>query len=639
MAHHLLALLTSLCFLASSTMAENIETDGESITSDVSTIGRLAINAQRYATTQQDLLTSYTSTRMFYWTRSSFATYLTIPYSTYSSECRNLATDFVYQNNLCDARDPQGYLDSKKAFYSCEHRCGHKQPYSERSREQCACDEICVVYDDCCRDMSVVCPQTYTRGKVQYEHLGLGNSFCSESSNILVSHHCPALDTTKNEKEMTTTTRINDEKRSMPAPRDILVDDLPLFHRTLKDFSQVLVRYRVADISSGIVFPDIHTLKSCAGSEAVPYFLPVLVSLNCSALKPPVTGDSTSAIQVLKGCRKKSLSYAITPFHRTCKKIHLIRCRCNNIKDNDFTDHVHNACIGSDESAPLNSRYQLWSYQKEIASLTPIRGARCINISYGLSDIKDGVTQISISILSVASTYSSSRDGIDTVYPWMTTSIATNKAILSQTRNEDNKNNNFERASDQAVFNESTYGGRATEVQGFIFVIEMSRAFERRLLCRSLDNYLTECELLDCVQGAILSHNASRGAEFGGSRCLVPTHVVVQDRASNATAPFCWCMQVLVILPDLHIWDLKMREYDTGWCTLDIDVRFKGRSDLEVFALQFHLMILYVSLFSDIYFYRQKNTTTITVTKYTINIIFIVVLVVVAAAVGIADLK
>ncbi|KAK3774477.1 hypothetical protein RRG08_049413 [Elysia crispata] len=99
-------------------------------------------------------------------------------------------------------------------------------------------------------------------------------------------------------------------------------------------------------------------------------------------------------------------------------------------------------------------------------------------------------------------------------------------------------------------------------------MVEISRTAERRLLCQSLRNYLTECELLDCVQGAILSHNASRGGEFGGSRCLVPTHAVVQNGASNATAPLCLCMQTIVILSNLHIWDVKISDFDKGWCII-----------------------------------------------------------------------
>ncbi|GFR84504.1 hypothetical protein ElyMa_002418700 [Elysia marginata] len=111
-----------------------------------------------------------------------------------------------------------------------------------------------------------------------------------------------------------------------------------------------------------------------------------------------------------------------------------------------------------------------------------------------------------------------------------------------------------------------------------MYVLELSWTIERRLLCRSLRDYVPQCQLLDCVHGAVLSHDLDRGGEFGGSRCLWPTYAVVKQHGSGGQVPLCWCMQVLAAFSELSIWNVKMRTVERHQCVIELTVRPKGSS-------------------------------------------------------------
>ena len=413
MTPHLLTLVALLRFCSKT---EQLETTADKGKINESAIDKPVVNTERTVTPlYHTAFTAKSTTGSSLAPSSSDYTYFTLPYLRNGCECRNIATDFVYQNNLCDAHDPKSYLGSKRAFYSCAHQCSHKHPYSERSREQCACDDICVVYDDCCRDMSVACPQTYTRGKVWYRHFEADSSFC-DRRNFLVFTSCLAKDRAGAGAGALSTKGVTQEPKFFSGSQSFFHGDLPVPPGSLKKISESLSLYRVTDISSGTVFANLNILNSCRGSEGVPYFLPVLISLNCSAVKPPVTAGRTSAIQVLKECRANNLGSAITPFHRTCQETRLIRCRCINARDGEFTDHIHNSCIGPDESVPLTTRYRLWSYHLD-NDFSQVNDSQCGTATLcNYQKVDDGKAQMSISPFPVALAYKSfQRRGVSSV--------------------------------------------------------------------------------------------------------------------------------------------------------------------------------------------------------------------------------
>ncbi|GFR96913.1 hypothetical protein ElyMa_000980700, partial [Elysia marginata] len=106
-------------------------------------------------------------------------------------------TALAYQGGWCGgARNPADYLESNKHRLSCRLRCGETASYGEFPAN-CACDEQCLIHDDCCTDMSTVCPMVYAAGNRKYRHLASRFGVCTKyftfvncDSNPVISCLC-----------------------------------------------------------------------------------------------------------------------------------------------------------------------------------------------------------------------------------------------------------------------------------------------------------------------------------------------------------------------------------------------------------------------------------------------------------------
>ncbi|KAK3720254.1 hypothetical protein RRG08_007876 [Elysia crispata] len=577
MIHQLMVLLCLLGSRASADIAEIVfDNDGTNSTTfsiinqhqlhDITTIQISLTDAKQASTTHDHISETDASTPDTSSTTDFSSKPFTLAYLRQSLECRNTATNFVYQNDLCGAKDPQSYLNLKKSFYSCAYRCGESPLFSDRGTDECACDEICIVYGDCCRDMPIVCRETYDIGKAEYAYLGTRSFFCN-MGNYIVSNPCKAMEM----HEIVTPTAPNFSYETQTS-KSFLFRNPPVGDRRLKDFSQGMDLYKVADVTTGIYFKGLNDLKSCKGPETQLYFLPLIISLDCSAFESSSTSDIDGVSEVLEWCRISKFDAVVTPFHRNCKKTRLIQCHCSQGKA--VADHVHNACIGPDPSVPVISRHKLWNNEigGETASGNDSQCTVSIYGAYGLAE--KGKTQMSITPLPVTSNYHS--------IPVLTNNYNTDEYNNYDNKNDaknrnSNNNSNFERFF---IHDESE-----TEKGDIKFVVEINPAVERRFLCHSLSSYLSECELLDCVRGAILSHNASRGGEYNGSRCLVPTQVVVQDGSSDANFRLCWCVHVLKIFTGFRVWTMNIHGLSDRLCNIFFNVRATGEEPLESYEL------------------------------------------------------
>ena len=110
--------------------------------------------------------------------------YTKSPFSDDERECRNQKTSYVYFKNLCGATDLQKFLQSSKEEYTCADRCGWGSTFG--IKRECACDDKCEIYGDCCRDFSAVCPELHSQASVVYSHLKGAFAACEEASMVLL---------------------------------------------------------------------------------------------------------------------------------------------------------------------------------------------------------------------------------------------------------------------------------------------------------------------------------------------------------------------------------------------------------------------------------------------------------------------
>ncbi|GFS06013.1 hypothetical protein ElyMa_001213900, partial [Elysia marginata] len=156
--------LTLLYVFVLNIFAENIETTTSSPTSSLTDGYHPPVVTNKTAIEDVRSFNSGISASSTVYPLVKTTTDFTVQPSSQSVECLNNATYFVYQNNLCDASDPQSYISSRKALYSCANRCGRPPPHTKGTRKESACDAICVVYNDCCQDTLLACPETFYRG-------------------------------------------------------------------------------------------------------------------------------------------------------------------------------------------------------------------------------------------------------------------------------------------------------------------------------------------------------------------------------------------------------------------------------------------------------------------------------------------
>ncbi|GFO28525.1 hypothetical protein PoB_005503000 [Plakobranchus ocellatus] len=124
----------------------------------------------------------------------SLTSTVTVPIDwTSGVRCEKLAVAVAHQKYLCKSQTASAYMELAKAQHTCEDRCGDT-PIFRNDLLNCACDEICIVYGDCCRDISIVCPQIHGIGKARYADVMKKVTSSCHANNFAVlresAHRC-----------------------------------------------------------------------------------------------------------------------------------------------------------------------------------------------------------------------------------------------------------------------------------------------------------------------------------------------------------------------------------------------------------------------------------------------------------------
>ncbi|GFR59972.1 hypothetical protein ElyMa_000067000 [Elysia marginata] len=496
--------------------------------------------------TQSSYASLFTSTEKTY----------TLDYLRFSPRCRENATDFVYKNNLCNAAtDPKNYLNSNKERYSCLGRCGHARPYSKQGQEMCACDPLCVLHNDCCRDMKIACPQEYATGKNTIANFQYPKPFCYLSrrpADFFFVASCPSLNNDQSESVETNwlSSQINDRPRSETSPTT---------QNTVQQLSGPLASFKVADpsVSVGLVYEDEFVYHYCSLSKATPYFLPKIIPLDCSN-SPPVAADNSSVFQVLKWCTPLDVEDAITRFHRNCQQKIFVRCKCE--ENERFHDLIHNACIGYDQEVPVPGRLALQSnipigmqehFKDKRCTITKLQtNSRVLSQTSKPVSENEKKLRLQMSVSPLPSSHrTGSYDSNDAIASGHDDATARRRGLNASVRT-------FEHESMTRSKNKVSF---ASEEDNLIFVVELNGTAERRFLCESLRDYLSECQLVDCADGRILWHDPQRYRHLGGYKCLSPAKVVLKRTADpNETVPLCLCQHILGVFSNEETWIIRM---------------------------------------------------------------------------------
>ncbi|GFO07258.1 hypothetical protein PoB_003376300 [Plakobranchus ocellatus] len=445
---------------------------------------------------------------------------LSLATSYHETECQNVLTSFAYEKNACGAPDVDTFLEIAKINYTCSDRCNKTLEFGPFIG--CACDERCVIYMDCCRDMPKICPHTYARGKNLYSQVeGLGSE-CVDSTFAAVY---PA---THNEgmRSLTTSTGY---PHTMPASylgKETLA--FPLGSRNIHDYFQALSLFYVADVTFGIFFLNYAAFLSHSLISSKPVFIPKIATLDCLN-KSLIAQRSSSAAQLLPWCSVEAVNDALTPFHRVCSPIEMVYCRCaENLIIGDF---LVDTCQGDSNVMPLFERFRRSKYPPTFSNY--FKGKPCDILGMNAGSYVKPIKK---------------RQAMKMRLTPVLVSISAAMVVLGE--------------RDELVTRKPIE-----------YILEITNAVEYRQRCPRLTSFMSDCELLECAPGAFKLNVQAPHSQVKGGSCIRPLMAVAARPGVSPALLACSCMRIMSALSSVGRWTMRAQEV----CSFDNALFHQGQ--------------------------------------------------------------
>ncbi|GFN83586.1 vitronectin [Plakobranchus ocellatus] len=477
------------------------------------------------------------------------------------NRCQDMFTRFAYDQNLCGASDVNHYIVSKKAQFSCANRCGQTRKLSE----DCACDNLCVVYQDCCRDMRQECADLHNRSVTVFSHVTGARLVCTGSSFVYLtgrekdssfSVSSPSTVLVTHSSTPSSISFLIKEKEA-PVPPTIENKTSQFNKKVLREYLRSSTEFGVVDLTYGLIFDRLTSFKKWRTPTSRPSFVPKISVLACFH-GPETTMVHQSAPDILLRCSAVTVIDATTNFHRMCRTTRAISCQCGD--DHAIWDHIHDSCQGEANALNLYSRYEeSWKNVPHfMASKEPKSIGKCVN-----SDVH--VT---------SSTFNVRNEGITGEFD-----VLTMKIMITPTLSTIHRAGKSSISVGQTSSNEEEALRKANqpfeeiEEESLEYEVELTETTEKRLRCERRQTYITDCVLEECVKGALLSLNPLVHKHFGGRSCVLPV-------LAEAVVPLCTCMRLMAALNELQVWKVTLNHHglDNG-CSLQLKTLPEDRDD------------------------------------------------------------
>ncbi|GFN99439.1 hypothetical protein PoB_002594500 [Plakobranchus ocellatus] len=461
-------------------------------------------------------------------------------------QCQNILTNYSYDQNLCGASDVESFLREKKEQFTCFNRCNHAVTYG--NTRDCACDDLCVVHNDCCRDMRQVCTDVYTRGIKIFSHMIRAVSMCVETSFASITNR--RAEFSSSVIPFSTITMATGTTTANTIAENNQKNLMPFKDRDLKGYFHAFGFFKVADLTYGLFFYNYAAFLSWRAPASKPYFIPKLTELDCSGAQDTVLGYS-SASNTLPWCRIASIRDIKTFFHRSCRKPKVVGCRCEN--NQGIWNNLYDSCRGQSNSLGLFNRHS------EVAKMLPpyITNTLPTNIGeciFRKVDIDQENQYSNDDVVEISSIKMALTPIFDSV-------IHESQSAMTDT---DNERKRVERYS-----KEVTIVSDKSERQSLEYLVELTNTIEKRLRCPRFNSFLSDCVLEDCAKGALLSFTPLPDKQFGGRSCILPI-------LAKSQMPVCTCLRLMSALNNLHVWGLKFNHRYHDECSFQLHIRSEG---------------------------------------------------------------
>ncbi|RUS83761.1 hypothetical protein EGW08_008467 [Elysia chlorotica] len=442
------------------------------------------------------------------------------------AECVKNLTSFVESRGLCSSLEDT----SESVLNSCANRCD--QPKDNGNFLQCACDDKCLAYKDCCEDMDRECPETYQRGRNTYGRFGV-NLVCKEWALIGHREQQTIQPKSASLQESTTDGGFGHFKER--------IENLKLLFGDLHSFL-------VADTVLGLLFNSYAASASWGIPDRRLAFVPQVTNLACLQFHraSPIVG-------ILSSCVLVSMADMPTVLHRACGFKPVVSCPCwesdviqGNLRhecphqnQSVFSDYIllenhsgDSECTYTSNSEPHDRTPSEIVVVDELAVFKPMTGT----IGRDQSLIKAKLTPLFM------------HDKGD------------------ELRIVDKENTNTIGPGMQVVDNNSM----AVQIMPMEFLLELDNSLERKLRCESYWDPLLSCHLEECANDAIMLKNSILPWAFRGRTCMVPVSVTVEYPEAQVEVSVCTCVQIASAFTSLRLWDVSIRDTRQSGCMLKV---------------------------------------------------------------------
>ncbi|GFO47454.1 hypothetical protein PoB_007395900 [Plakobranchus ocellatus] len=466
--------------------------------------------------------------------------------------CLDHLTNCLYKANMCGSMDPQSYVDSAKNRQTCRNRCGNT-PVFEELMPACACDERCVIHQDCCSDISTICPDIFSRGHTLYEHLKHITPVCGVNGYKIFKTE----PTVSSEQGTDVTPQSEKEAKKLSVNLSGV--------NILRDLLDKMNVYKIADLSLGVIFDGYEDFLKHEVNASIPRFIPMTAVMSC-----PNLATHASVFHILPYCTGRSVASARTSLHRKCARDYVLTYQC---KHNEIIhQHLHTACEGQSPVHVGQKNFKFESVQAKLIFGATVNSECKFNrtIVADQPDVPQELDNVMImkSIpLFFEKTFQNSLPESITlpVGSFFTTDsrIGSGRGRM-KTKRSNSGTNIYE--SIIVIAGSMKLQDKPSEPASEV-IFELSHTLESRLLCPRYDALLSDCRLLACAHGAYLSNKTTAGPQFAGSACVAPVLAVV-TLIGQPRVHACSCVQILVAISRLKIWQVRIRNTIDGRCLL-----------------------------------------------------------------------
>ncbi|KAK3726957.1 hypothetical protein RRG08_004051 [Elysia crispata] len=235
--------------------------------------------------------------------------------------------------------------------------------------------------------------------------------------------------------------------------------------------------------------------------------------------------NSNSVRTLLKQCKVKDVKDVRPRFDRACPRDIFLACHCGQI----HREVLHNVCVGRNRFDSILKKYSL----KRIIEI--MRRTSFQEITWPHDENQ-------CTVLNTSSNYEEELPS-----PYVTSDRLFYLRVTPVTTGHTTESAKFKNDSFVAKSVETTLNVD----HSISFEVEFTHTLEKRIRCEGRHNFLSQCQLFECSQSAMLSVSPHSPNRYGDWSCVVPDRAVILQSDPLLSVELCTCLRAQTVLSRL----------------------------------------------------------------------------------------